>query len=173
VPLHIPGGSFAGPVSYVLAVARTASIESPINYAARRSIAGIISSPYAALTVDLNGLLPELESFTLATTDPARPALSFSSSGSLSSVVHGRALLVWQDAMDRRHTWTLLFPAASTSVQAPALPASLSDWTLGSAGAGLFLLELDTRRPQVGSATRTPTTPGRNTSLAACFFGCP
>jgi hypothetical protein len=80
-------------------------------------------------TIDFATRLPEITSASLTATAPARPVVTWTPAASLASADATYVVLRWfEDDLDggtTDGTWTIVAPPGLTSVQAPALPASV------------------------------------------------
>jgi hypothetical protein len=116
---------------------------STVYFLSGLAMATALPAPTASATIDMDltplGSMPVLSGAGVDTTDPARPAFTWTtSSGSLSTVTGIVVFASFSGAGDAGTTggnWTLVAPAQSqTSLKAPALPASLSAWISPSVG---------------------------------------
>jgi len=85
----------------------------------------------ATLSFDLAQLLPQLTDGTADLTDAAHPKITWTSSAPFTGADGGFARIAWSattDAGFQDDGWTFIFPATTTSVQGPQMPASLADW---------------------------------------------
>ncbi len=84
-------------------------------------------------SLDLNTRLPLIDFAAIDASSPAQPGVAWSSeAGSLASVDGVIAAFSWSDVTDAgtpiNGRWTIVAPPTSSSVAAPALPASVSSW---------------------------------------------
>ncbi len=90
------------------------------------------STGSATATFDVSQFLPTISSAALDTTNPAQPAVTVTSSGSLASTSALFVAVSWANLNDAgglvSGTWVIVGPSTQMTVQAPALPAALAAW---------------------------------------------
>jgi hypothetical protein len=168
IKLHVPGDSFANPVSVVLAAQRDISIPQAQVDVARQTITRVVPSPYSPVTVDMGALLPEIQTVTVDTADATRPSASWTVGGSLAAAAYGRVLFLWGSPGASR-AWFLAIPVSS-SVQAPGLPSEMAEWTTGAGSAFLGGLWFDTDKTKMFPGRRRPAAAGKSTSIERGIF---
>jgi hypothetical protein len=82
--------------------------------------------PSTPVTLDMSQIPPFLETVTLDTTTPARPALSWVGASSLAASDGIVAVVAWSAG-----SWSFVVAPGQTSARAPALPTSSSGWAPG------------------------------------------
>jgi hypothetical protein len=96
-----------------------------LSYVVQRS-----ESPSASLSLDLSAdLLPRVSQPSYDTTEPRRPALSWTAPLDLGKSDGAVARFAWSESGGFAEDWTCLLPPATTApFKLPALPEALSSW---------------------------------------------
>jgi hypothetical protein len=117
---------------FVQTEVRTASGDNTVTMviaAASRDAATTTASPSASVSFQASDLPPTISDATLDTTDPLRPAVSWTPSAPFTAAIATFASIAWLDQTDAGDqvsgTWTVVVPAGQTTVQLPALPDAL------------------------------------------------
>ncbi|MBX3185385.1 MAG: hypothetical protein KF819_00155 [Labilithrix sp.] len=123
--------TFTGHPGYADFVQTTAEVRDYPSEAAISAVSTRAPTPTAntSASVDLSTLLPLITSATLNTATPARPAVSWTASGSLAAADGSLVVIRWfQETADPpiSGTWSIVTSPTKTSVTFPALPASAS-----------------------------------------------
>jgi hypothetical protein len=81
-----------------------------------------------SVSFDLAMVLPTIQSASIATTDPTRPTISWTTSASTASTAGTLFVFSWAGNGGLSGGWTMVVPPGTTSVQAPALPSDAGTW---------------------------------------------
>jgi hypothetical protein len=117
---------------------------SELTVAARTAVA-------ADVAVDFATALPSVTDTTLDATDPSRPSVTIKTTGSLATTDGGAYYVAYSPpGADFPDSWLFVVPPDTTTVKAPAMPASANPWLPKPADAGgtfadpyIFFLETD------------------------------
>jgi hypothetical protein len=86
------------------------------------------SAPAATANIDLSQALPAITGATLDRKEFKRPKIAWTAAASLASTDGGSVVIEWSKPNEDARGWTFIVPPTATSLQAPALPATVDDW---------------------------------------------
>jgi hypothetical protein len=97
------------------------------SVASTTAIATRADAPSSSVAVDRSSLLPAITDASVDSTDPTRPSATWSAAAPFTGATGSFVQMFWNDLPDGGDTqfgvWTIVAPAGTATVQAPALPA--------------------------------------------------
>jgi hypothetical protein len=122
----------------------------------------------ATIAFDFAQALPLVTDVTVDLATPARPTITWVAAGAFVAAQGGFARTVWSTVDDAGASveggWSFVFPAATPSVHAPELPASLAAWLPDASAQTSFVgfLQVDGVASYEALLTRWPSLLPRN-----------